>query len=187
MLKKLVKSNVFLYKITRNLMCILAKYKFSLNKISLKDKVRISLHQHSISKDLIAGYCSYIGPRCTIYEQVRVGKFVMIAPDVKIIGGDHKFDVAGTPMIFNGRNDIKPTLIGDDTWIGQGCIIMAGVKIGKGVIVAAGSVVAKSVEDNTIVGGNPATFIRYRFSNENRDVHFKEIEGFMEKTSDYTK
>ena len=33
---------------------------------------------------------------------------------------------------------------------------MPGVSIGNNVIVAAGSVVTKSIEDNAIVGGNPA-------------------------------
>jgi maltose O-acetyltransferase len=36
---------------------------------------------------------------------------------------------------------------------------MPGVTIGENAIVAAGSVVTKSVEPNTVVGGNPAKFI----------------------------
>lgn len=36
---------------------------------------------------------------------------------------------------------------------------MPGVTIGEYAIVAAGSVVTKSVDANTVVGGNPARFI----------------------------
>ena len=36
---------------------------------------------------------------------------------------------------------------------------MPGVTVGEGALVAAGSVVTKSVEPHTVVGGNPAKFI----------------------------
>lgn len=44
-------------------------------------------------------------------------------------------------------------------FIGARAIIMPGVIVGENAIVAAGSVVTKSVAANTVVGGNPATFI----------------------------
>lgn len=44
--------------------------------------------------------------------------------------------------------------------------IMPGVKIGDGAIIAAKSVVTKDVEAYTVVGGNPAKFIKRRFSVE---------------------
>lgn len=43
---------------------------------------------------------------------------------------------------------------------------MPGVNIGDGAIIAANSVVTKSVEPYTIVGGNPAKRIKTRFSKE---------------------
>ena len=45
---------------------------------------------------------------------------------------------------------------------------MPGVTIGEGAIVLAGSVVTKSVEPWTIVGGNPAKKIRER----NQDINY---------------
>lgn len=45
-------------------------------------------------------------------------------------------------------------------WIGTGAKILKGVTIGEGAIVAAGSVVTKDVEPWTMVGGNPARFIK---------------------------
>ncbi len=36
---------------------------------------------------------------------------------------------------------------------------MPGVTIGEGALVAAGSIVTKSVEPYTVVGGNPARYI----------------------------
>lgn len=60
----------------------------------------------------------------------------------------------------------KTTHIGNDVWIGAKCIVMDGVTIGNGAIVAAGSVVTKDVPSFAVVGGAPAKFIKYRFSQD---------------------
>lgn len=57
-------------------------------------------------------------------------------------------------------------VIGNDVWIGRESIIMPGVKIGDGAIIAAYSVVTKDVEPYSVVGGNPARFIKKRFNDE---------------------
>ena len=44
--------------------------------------------------------------------------------------------------------------------MGVGAIILPGVTIGENAVVAAGAVVTKDVAPNTIVGGNPAKFIK---------------------------
>ena len=52
--------------------------------------------------------------------------------------------------------------IGSDCWIGANSIILPGVTIGDGAIVAAGSIVSKSVDAYSIVGGVPAKLIKMR-------------------------
>ena len=54
----------------------------------------------------------------------------------------------------------KPVHICRNAWIGVGAIILPGVTIGENAVVAAGAVVTKDVAPNTIVGGNPAKFIK---------------------------
>ena len=88
----------------------------------------------------------------------------MIANNVSIIGADHNFRVAGVPIVFNGRENLLPTTIGKDCWIGANSIIIGGVSIGDGVIVAAGSVVTKNLESYGVYGGIPAIKIKNRFS-----------------------
>lgn len=61
---------------------------------------------------------------------------------------------------------VKDTVVGHDVWIGHDAVIMPGVQIGAGAIVAAASVVTRNVPAYSVVGGNPATVIRMRYSTE---------------------
>ena len=51
-------------------------------------------------------------------------------------------------------------MIEDKVWIGIGATVLPGVRIGYGSIVGANSVVTHDVSPMTIVGGNPAKFIK---------------------------
>jgi putative colanic acid biosynthesis acetyltransferase WcaF len=56
----------------------------------------------------------------------------------------------------------KPIRVERGSWVFAGAFIAMGVVVGEGSIVAARSVVTKSVEPFSIVGGNPAKFIKER-------------------------
>ena len=62
------------------------------------------------------------------------------------------------------------TVVGNDEWLGRECVIMPGIHIGDGAIVAAYSVVTRDVEPYTVVGGNPARFLKRRFSQDLIDL-----------------
>jgi chloramphenicol O-acetyltransferase type B len=64
----------------------------------------------------------------------------------------------------NGFEKVGDTKIGNDVWIGTEAMIMPGVTIGDGAIIAARAVVVKDVPAYAVVGGNPAIFIKFRFS-----------------------
>lgn len=107
---------------------------------------------------------------------VEIGAFCSIAKDVHImLGGRHNSKAISTygfgyghketftcdpPLLFTRNPNV---IIGNDVWIGRWVTIMRGVTIGDGAIIAARSHVVKNVEPYTIVGGNPARFIHYRF------------------------
>ena len=55
-----------------------------------------------------------------------------------------------------------PIVIEDQAWIGAKAYIGMGVTIGQGAVVGATASVYKDVEPWTIVGGNPAKFIKKR-------------------------
>ncbi len=100
-----------------------------------------------------------------------MGNYVMLGPQVLIVGKDHNYDVVGTPMIFAGRPEHPKTMIGDDVWIASRATIIAGIRIGSGAIVAAGAVVTRDVEEYAIVAGVPARTIGYRFTPEQCQEH----------------
>lgn len=107
-------------------------------------------------------------------EKLLIGNFVSIGGNVLfLLGGDHRYDCLSTypfkkKVLFKESEAVTkgPIIIEDDVWIGNNAIVLSGVKIGKGAIIAAGSVVTKNVEPYSIVGGNPAKLIKYRFNEE---------------------
>lgn len=126
----------------------------------------------SISRDLLAHEYSFCASGCLIGPKVELGAYVMLGPRVMIVGDDHVFNKAGTPIIFSGRPTKRETVIETDAWIGAGSVVMAGVTIGRGAIIAAGSVVTKEVPPYEIHGGIPAKKIKDRFKSESdRLIH----------------
>lgn len=116
-----------------------------------------------------------------IGDKLVIGKFCMIASGITFImnGANHKMDGITTyPFNIFGKDwkriepEIKElpykgdTIIGNDVWIGTNVTIMPGIKIGDGAIIATNATVTKDVEPYAIVGGNPATLLRKRFSEQ---------------------
>ena len=105
-------------------------------------------------------------------EKLIIGNYCSIGPDVHfILASEHPYQGISTyPFkvkfgLQNREAQSKGNIVlEDDVWIGLGSIINSGVHIGKGAIVASGSVVIKDIEPYSIVGGNPAKHIKYRFS-----------------------
>ena len=122
-------------------------------------------------------------------EKLIIGKFCQIASGTKFIMGpaNHRlcsvttypFNVFGGAFTENTPDHVSQlphkgdTVVGNDVWFGRESVIMPGVKIGDGAIIAAYSVVAKDVEPYTLVGGNPAHFIKKRFNDELTELLLK--------------
>ncbi|MBU4264346.1 MAG: acyltransferase [Proteobacteria bacterium] len=87
---------------------------------------------------------------------LEIGNNVDISFGVKIFSEQH------LPDSDTYESVAKKVTIHDYASIGSYSIILPGVIIGEGAIVAAGSVVTKSVEPFTVVGGTPAKFIKKR-------------------------
>ena len=113
--------------------------------------------------------------------KVTIGSFCSFAQGLKIFTGKggHRAEFVSTfPFGFihektfpcDSKNllldDPGDVVIGNDVWVGQNATIMPGVSIGDGVVIANNSHVVKDVEPYSVVGGNPAKHIKFRFDEE---------------------
>jgi acetyltransferase-like isoleucine patch superfamily enzyme len=134
----------------------------------------VTIGKHTYGKLHVKSYCKDAG------EKLIIGNYVSIADDVKfILGGNHQISTITTyPLKANFTNrdfhidasSKGAIVVEDEVWLGYGTIILSGIRIGKGAIIAAGSVVTKDVPPYSIVGGNPANVIKYRFNEVIREA-----------------
>jgi acetyltransferase-like isoleucine patch superfamily enzyme len=123
-------------------------------------------------------------------NSLRIGRFCAIAHTQFFLGGNHPIHYIASGMFlekyFSNIKEVEEInaqldngadhysngniVIGNDVWLGNYVTVLSGVKIGNGAVVAANSHVVKDVPPYSIVGGNPAKVIKYRFSEEVIDL-----------------
>ena len=89
-----------------------------------------------------------------------IGKDCMLSENVKILTHNHD---------YLDEHALMPTplLIGEEVVFGVRAIVMPGVKkIGRGAMISAGAVVKYEVPPYSIVTGNPAKVVGFRFTPE---------------------
>jgi virginiamycin A acetyltransferase len=149
---------------------------------------------------------------------ISIGRRCSIANNCTFVMSNHltnRFTTAPSPptrhLFSHGQGNISSYSKGDiviknDVWIGANVTIIDGLTIHNGAVVAAGAVVTKDVPAYSIVGGNPAKVIKYRFSPEiiariealnfwdmtydeinTFDLWTDDIEGFITKVEEYLK
>lgn len=104
-----------------------------------------------------------------------IGSYCSIGPEVVfVMNNEHKLDsFSSYPFKVKALREQREEAltkggieVADDVWIGARATILDGVHIGRGAVIAAGAVVTKDVPPYAIVGGLPATILRYRFQDE---------------------
>lgn len=115
------------------------------------------------------GDYTYVNHNTDIYGQggVTIGKYVLIGQNCNIMSVNHAFSDYKKPIALQGIIT-GPIRIEDDVWIGANVTVLPNVVIHKGAIIGSNAVVTKDVEAYSIVGGVPAKFIKYRFSEAQR-------------------
>jgi acetyltransferase-like isoleucine patch superfamily enzyme len=106
-----------------------------------------------------------IGRDCIIFtpEFSTEPYLVEIGDRVVVAGGTQFLTHDGSVHLLRPRRPLAQHFgkitVGDNTFIGQNCLILPGVRIGSDCLIAAGSVVRSSIPDNSVAAGNPARII----------------------------
>lgn len=101
---------------------------------------------------------------CYTVDEIKISAQATVSQGVKLCTAGH--DITSKIMELT----YAPIEIGANAWVAAWSIVKPGVKIGEGAVVAAGAVVTKDVEDWTVVGGNPAKFIKKRMLKDETDI-----------------
>lgn len=91
---------------------------------------------------------------------VHIGENCHISRNFTVYSCNHDYEGAALP--YDSNYVLKPVYIEDNVWIGMNVSIVPGVTIGHGSVVGIGSVVTKNVPPLAVVGGNPATVLKFR-------------------------
>lgn len=96
--------------------------------------------------------------QCLITDDCYIGDNTLMASNILITTENH----GNNPNAIYAKQPLmsRKVSIGNNCWIGEKVIILPGVHLGDNVIVAAGSIVTKSFNSNSIIGGNPAKYIK---------------------------
>ena len=95
----------------------------------------------------------------------------MFIPGVK--GMDVSNEVKDSKDIGNDFD--KDVVVDEDVWIGARVIILQGVHVGRGCTIGAGTVLRKSTPPYSIVIGNPAKVVGFRFTPEEIIAHEEKL------------
>jgi len=139
--------------------------------VSLGDNVRIrefgwvqvTSQLTNPGEGLVIGDGTYVGPHCILGAGggITIGRDVTLGAYVQLLAENHVFTDLCLPVNEQGVSR-RGIVIEDGCWLGNGVIVLDGVRIGERAVIGAGSVVTKSVPAAAVAAGNPARIIRER-------------------------
>jgi putative colanic acid biosynthesis acetyltransferase WcaF len=107
----------------------------------------LQMHDHSCLGPDVDCYC--VAP-------IRIGAHAVVSQYSYLCAASHDYTLASLPLIS------APITIGDGAWVTADVFVGMGVTIGAGAVVGARAAVFNDVPAWTVVGGNPARFIKRR-------------------------
>jgi putative colanic acid biosynthesis acetyltransferase WcaF len=107
----------------------------------------LTMEKHSCLADDVDCYC--VAP-------IKLGAHVTVSQYAFLCTATHDYEDPEFRLLT------KPIEIGDYAWIAARAFVAPGVKIGEGAVVGATASVYHDVPEWTVVGGNPARFIKQR-------------------------
>ena len=132
--------------------------------VDISGKIAFSFNDRFCQPRIVLGDRVFVGHRCSFSAAagVTVGADTLIASGTSIRDNDgHPLD----PEARRNRRpiacaDAVPVVIGENVWIGSGCLVLKGVTIGDNSVIGACSVVTSDIPANCIAVGAPARVLR---------------------------
>jgi putative colanic acid biosynthesis acetyltransferase WcaF len=155
------------YFVNRTIFCLLIGKPFRTTRNMLLRVFGAKIH----SKSMIYSSCKVWAP-----WNLELGKYCCVGPNTQLYNKGHiiikdNSIVSQGAFLNTASHDITkshhplitaPIIVEDQAWIAADAFIMMGVTVGQGAVVGARACVFKDVEPWTVVGGNPAKFIKKR-------------------------
>ena len=129
-------------------------------RVSIRKGARIEVVRDGASIEIGDGTSIQFDFHCGAAESVIIGSDVLIAGRVYISDHDHVFNLRDCPP--RGCRDLvaSPVIIEDGVWLGEGAVVLKGVRVGRRSVVGANAVVTRNVPSGCVVGGVPAKVIK---------------------------
>ncbi len=93
---------------------------------------------------------------CYCVTQVSLGKHSTVSQYAHLCAASHDYSDQAMPLV------VAPIAIEDHAWVTACVFVGPGVRIGEGAVVGAQAGVFRDVAPWSVVGGNPARFIKHR-------------------------
>lgn len=111
---------------------------------------------------LIIGNYSAIGPEVKLhFGKTIIGHKVTISQRSYLCSATHEINSINVPLVTG------TIIIEDFVWVAAEAFVMSNVTLGEGAVVGARAAVFKNVAPWTVVGGNPAKYLKNRIIDEN--------------------
>jgi len=154
--------------VTINKKCTIRAGTIIYSDVTIGEKCQTG-HNVLIREKTTIGDFSLIGTNCIIDGNVNIGTNVSIQTGVYIPlfsdVGNNVFmgpfcKLTNDKYMLRKKYDLMGPTIEDNVSLGANCVILPGIKLKKGTIVGAGAIVTKNTEENDIIIGNPAKFLK---------------------------
>lgn len=92
---------------------------------------------------------------------ISIGSSTLIGANTTVVDTDfHPLGIAERHVNNLENIPSKAVSIGENVFIGMGCLILKGVTIGNNSVIGAGSVVTRDIPCDVVAAGNPCTVIK---------------------------
>jgi len=108
---------------------------------------RLRMGEHSCLADRVDCYC---------VDRIDIGAHAIVSQYAFLCTAGHDIGDPGMALTT------APIRIGRGAWVCADAFVGMGVEVGEGAVIAARGVAVRNVDDWTVVGGNPARFIKRR-------------------------